>query len=109
MTKPSTYTKLVEYRVRPECLQDNLALVRALCDALARRAPPDVRYRVWQRDTALDFVHLAVVEAPGAQRGLHALPEFTEWTRGLADRCDEAPRFTLLSLLGEAAPPDHWS
>ena len=100
MPENQPYTKLVEYTVRDRCLHDNLDRVRALCDAVAREALPNFRYVVWRREDGLSFVHVATVEAPGAQAAFHALPEFAAFSRGLAARCQAPPRFTLLAAVG---------
>ncbi len=81
---------MVRYRVKPDQVGRNEALVRAVYDELHRTAPAGLRYATFRIDDGVSFVHLASVEAAGANP-LQSVEAFARFQEGIAERCDEPP------------------
>jgi hypothetical protein len=80
---------VVRYRVKPEALDLNIRLVRAVYDELAATRPDGLRYSTCRVDDRT-FVHVAVVE--GEMNPLDEVKAFRAFTEGIAERCEEAPQ-----------------
>ena len=79
---------MVRYRVKPEAVADNVALLRAVYDELAAARPDGLRYATLRVDERT-FVHVAVVE--GETNPLDDISAFRAFTEGIAERCEEPP------------------
>jgi hypothetical protein len=91
---------MVRYRVKPERVKENEALVRAVYDELARARPAGLRYATVKLDDGVSFVHLASVETADGHNPLSELAAFCEFQREIGDRCDQAPVVSELSTIG---------
>ncbi len=80
---------VVRYRVKPEAVAENVALVRAVYDELAEARPGGLRYSTLRVDERT-FVHVAVVE--GETNPLDEVTAFRAFTQGIAERCEEPPQ-----------------
>jgi hypothetical protein len=81
----------VRYRVKPDRVEENAELVRAVYAELAARQPQGFRYATFLLEDGLTFVHTAVTEE-GAETPLQQLPAFKRFLEGIRDRCDEPPQ-----------------
>ena len=88
---------MVRYRVKPERVEENEELVRAVYDELRRTEPAGLRYATFKLDDGVSFVHLAVTESAG---GGTALSTLTEFQKNIEDRTDERPVVTALDQIG---------
>jgi hypothetical protein len=88
---------MVRYRVKPEHVDENERLVRAVYDELAAREPDGLRYATFKLDDGVTFVHLAFHDDPNPLAGVAA---FAEFQRGIRDRCDELPTVTEAEQIG---------
>jgi hypothetical protein len=88
---------LVRYRVKPERVEENEQLVRAVYDELRRTGPAGLRYAAFKADDGVSFVHLAIHESGNA---LEKVATFQEYLKGLGDRTEEAPVVTELDEVG---------
>jgi len=79
---------VVRYRVRPDALDENLALVRAVYAELDATRPEGLRYSTY-RVNDRDFVHVAVIDAE--DNPLDGVAAFQTFLQGIADRCEEGP------------------
>src|SRR4029079_8544902 len=91
---------MVRYRVKPERVKENEALVRAVYDELARARPAGLRYATVKLDDGVSFVHVASVETADGHNPLSELAAFREFQREIGDRCDQAPFVSELSTIG---------
>jgi hypothetical protein len=91
---------MVRYRVKPERVEENEELVRAVYEALDRTKPAGLRYATFKLENGVSFVHLASVETEDGHNPLSELPAFREFQKGIADRCDEAPVVADLRTIG---------
>jgi quinol monooxygenase YgiN len=89
---------MVRYRVKPDRVEENEELVRAVYEELHHAEPTGLRYATFRLEDGVSFVHLA--ESEDAQSPLTKLAAFQEFQRELQDRCDEPPVVTELSEIG---------
>lgn len=92
-------TVIVRYRLKADRLDEHLRLLGAVLDELARTKPVGLRYGVARTADGLSFTHVAAMEGPG--NPLAALPAFQAFTRGVGERCEEAPVATDVSIVGD--------
>ena len=88
---------MVRYKLRPDAVERNLELLRALHDELASTRPDGLRYASYQLDDDVSVVEL--VESGGEGR-LAALAAFRRYREGIDERCDEPPVLTELREVG---------
>ena len=94
---------MVRYKVKPDRVEENEALVRAVYEELRRTAPAGLRYATFRQDDGTGFVHLAQTED-----GVNPLAEveaFARFQEGIGERCDEAPVVTGLHEVGSYPVP----
>ena len=82
-------TRVIRYRTRPECAEENARLVAAVFDELAAGAVDGIRYTALRLDDGVSFVHVAVID--GDVNPLEASPAFAAFQSGLGDRLAEGP------------------
>jgi hypothetical protein len=94
-------SSMVRYRVRPERVEENVALVRAVYEQLARERPDGLHYATFRLADGVSFMHVVIdTDAPG--RILNELSAFRAFTADIEARCDEPPVVTELTLLGSS-------
>ena len=81
---------MVRYKVKPDRVEENEELVRAVYDELARVAPPGLRYATFRLEDGVSFVHLAIQSEDGPTP-LAKLDAFQRFQQDVRDRCDEPP------------------
>ena len=89
---------MVRYRVKPDRVAENEALVRAVYDELDRSEPAGFSYATFQLDDGVTFVHIASAE--DGQNPLSQIEAFARFQDGLGERCDEVPVVTVLHEVG---------
>lgn len=82
---------MVRYRVKPDRVAENEALVRAVYAQLHDVAPAGFHYATFKLEDGVTFVHLATTEREDGTTPLSDLPAFAAFQRDVRDRCDEAP------------------
>jgi hypothetical protein len=89
---------MVRYKVKPDRVAENEALVRAVYDELHRTEPTGLRYATFREDDGVSFVHVAQTE-----EGVNPLGDveaFARFQDGIRERCDVAPVVTVLHEVG---------
>jgi hypothetical protein len=89
---------MVRYKVKPERVAENEALVRAVYEELHRTQPDGLRYQTFRLEDGVSFVHIAFQEQNA--RGLADVEAFREFTREIDDRCDDKPVVTSMDEIG---------
>ena len=89
---------MIRYKVKPDRVEENEALVRAVYEELHRTAPAGLRYATFRQDDGLGFVHLAQTE-DGANP-LTEVEAFARFQEGIGERCDEPPVVSVLHEVG---------
>ena len=97
---------MVRYRLVPDQVEHNEALVRAVYDELRRTAPPGFRYATFRDEDGTGFVHLATLDDPRTESPLGGVAAFQAFRAGIAERCVEPPVTTALRLVGSYAMLD---
>src|SRR5689334_4385977 len=89
---------MVRYKVKPDQVEANEALVRAVYADLADTQPDGLRYETFKLDDGVSFVHLATQEDGSA--GLSSIAAFAEFQKDVRARCDEPPVVFELDRVG---------
>ncbi len=80
---------IVRYRVKPDQVERNEELVRAVYEELHRVDPTGFRYATLKLEDGVSFVHIA--ESDGSESPLPKLAAFQGFQREIVERCDEPP------------------
>ena len=89
---------MVRYKVKPERVEENVDLIRAVYDEIRRTEPAGLRYATFKLADGVSFVHLAVTE--NGTSPLSKVTAFQEFQKEIEDRTDEGPVVTELELIG---------
>ncbi len=90
--------RLIRYKVKPEAVSQNRALVEAVFKELRLKAPDDVRYLVLAMSDGT-FAHF--VESEGDESPLPKLDAHQAFQAGVKDRCIEGPVAAEVSIVGD--------
>jgi L-rhamnose mutarotase len=88
---------MVRYKLKPEAVAENEALVRAVYDELQQTQPAGMRYATFKLDDGVSFVHVSFSDGSSS---LNELESFQAFQQGIAERCDEAPKVSELTEVG---------
>ena len=89
---------LIRYRLKPEHVERNEELVRAVYEELHRAAPSGFRYMTFKLEDGVSFMHIS--ESEGEDSPLVGLASAQEFQREIADRCEEQPVLSELTEVG---------
>ena len=89
---------MVRYKVKPEQVEENERLVRAVYEELKSVDPDGFQYATFRQDDGVTFVHFALSE--DQQNPLAELEAFQRFQENIRERCDEPPVATELSQVG---------
>lgn len=95
-------SSMVRYKVRPDRVDENVALVEAVYAQLARERPEGLHYATFRLPDGVSFMHV-VIETDEPGRILGELEAFRTFGADIADRCDEPPVVTEITLVGSFA------
>jgi hypothetical protein len=93
-------TTVVTYSIKPEHLEENRTLVKAVFEELQRTAPPGIGYMALESDSG-QFLHIATSAGDAAGGGLTALPAFQAFLREHALRREGPLARGEMKVLGE--------
>jgi hypothetical protein len=93
-------TVMVRYKVKPDRVAENEALVRAVYDELERTQLAELRYATFRLDDGVSFVHFSTTETADGRSPLSGVTAFKQFQENIGDRCDEAPVVTELHQIG---------
>jgi hypothetical protein len=91
---------MVRYKVKPERVPENEALVRAVYEELHRVAPEDLRYATFRLADGVGFVHVSSTETEDGRNPLTEIEAFARFQEAIGERCDEPPVVTELTEIG---------
>jgi len=91
---------IVSYRVKPDRVAENEALIRDVFDELARTEPEGLHYASFKLSDGVSFAHVAIAETREASAALQETAAFKEFQREIRDRCDQPPVVTDLEPVG---------
>jgi hypothetical protein len=84
-----TVTKVIRYKTKPECADENERLIGEVFAELARENPEGLRYAAFRLDDGLSFLHVAQVD--GDENPLTTSKAFGEFQSGIGARIAEGP------------------
>jgi quinol monooxygenase YgiN len=85
---------MVRYKVKPDRVDENEALVRSVYEELRKAAPAAFRYATFRLDDGVSFVHVASNETGDGHNPLPELEAFRRFQENIRERCDEPPVVT---------------
>jgi quinol monooxygenase YgiN len=91
---------IIRYTVKPEHIEQNEQLVRAVYDELARARPSGLRYATFRLGAGGEFMHLSFTETADGRSPLTRLATFQAFQEGIAERCEQPPVVTELHEVG---------
>ena len=90
---------LIRYKVKPDQVERNEELVRAVYEELNRTGPDGFKYATFKlEDDGATFVHIASQEA--GHNPLDDVAAFQRFTDGIRERCEEPPVVSELQEVG---------
>jgi hypothetical protein len=95
-------SSMIRYKVRPDRVDENVALVEAVYAQLARERPEGIHYATFRLADGVSFMHV-VIDSDQPGRVLGELAAFKAFVGDIESRCDEPPVATELSLVGSYA------
>ena len=95
--------KVVRYRTKPECAEENAELVRAVFAELAADDPGGLRYVTFRLEDGVTFVHVATIE--GETNPLASSSAFGRFQSEIAARCEEGPLAMDATVVGSYPIP----
>jgi hypothetical protein len=93
-----TEIRVIRYRTRPECADDNARLIEAVFAELAEGDVAGIRYTALRLDDGVTFLHLAEL-APGSNP-LDRSPAFAAFLSGIGSRLQEGPFPATATMVG---------
>jgi len=93
-----TGARVIRYRTKPECADDNARLIEAVFEELAEGGVTDIRYTALRLDDGVTFVHVAQID--GAVNPLESSPAFAAFQAGLGARLEEGPFPATATVVG---------
>jgi quinol monooxygenase YgiN len=91
---------IVRYKLKPDRVEENEELVRAVYEELGRVEPAGIRYATFRLDDGVSFLHFASIDTEDGQSPLGQLGAFQRFQEHISDRCDEPPEVTDLHAIG---------
>jgi hypothetical protein len=91
-------TKVVRYRTKPECAEENQRLIGEVFAELKEHNPDGLQYMTLRLDDGVTFLHIAVVE--GDENPLFTSPAFGAFQAGIKDRVTEGPSPSDATVVG---------
>jgi hypothetical protein len=89
---------MVQYRVKPERVQEHEGLIRDVFAELAQQNPNGIRYGAFRRPDGVSFVHIALITADKSP--LDEIAAFKAFTARVKERCDVMPETLELTEIG---------
>lgn len=94
---------VVRYKVKPERVEENERLIERVYAELAERHPAGFRYASFRLADGVTFLHIASIDTADGSNPLAAISAFGDFTRDIAERCDEPPVGQDAQLVGSYA------
>jgi hypothetical protein len=95
-------SSMVRYKVLADRADENVALVKAVYEQLAQERPEGLHYATFRLPDGVSFMHV-VIETDQPGRILNELAAFRAFSADIADRCEEPPLATEITLVGSYA------
>jgi hypothetical protein len=93
-----TVTKVIRYRTKPECADENERLIRNVFAELADVQPEGLHYASFRLDDGVSFLHVAVID--GEVNPLQTSNAFAEFQSNIKHRVEEGPMPADATIVG---------
>jgi len=90
---------VIQYKLKPEHIEHNIELLRAVYDELERTQPEGLGHAVLQLADGVTFIHIAE-ETEEAAGGIFRLESFQRFEAEIKDRCEIPPAVQPASEVG---------
>ena len=84
-----TVTKVIRYRTKPECADENERLIQIVFAELADVKPDGLHYASFRLDDGVSFLHIAVID--GEVNPLQTSKSFAEFQSNIKERVEDGP------------------
>ncbi len=92
-------TIVVRYETKPECAEENKALVEKVYAELAELKPTSFSYATFQLEDGVTFIHIANETGEGGL-ALADVPAFKAFVANVGDRCAVKPVAMSANVVG---------
>jgi hypothetical protein len=92
-------SSMIRYKLRPDRVDENETLVKAVYEQLNRERPDGLQYATFKLPDGVSFMHL-VFESDEPGRILNEVAAFKAFVADIGSRCDEPPVATELTVVG---------
>jgi hypothetical protein len=82
---------IVQYRVKPECAEENQRLIESVFAEMAAVQPKGFSYKAFRLEDGVSFIHMVTEHDVQSPDSLQSMPAFQAFLAGIADRCDVSP------------------
>ncbi|MGA3146142.1 MAG: hypothetical protein ABSF33_01560 [Acidimicrobiales bacterium] len=93
-----TVAKVIRYRTRPECADENERLIRDVFAELAAERPEGLRYATFRLADGVSFLHVALLE--GEDNPLFESAAFARFQSAIGDRVVDGPDPSDATVVG---------
>jgi hypothetical protein len=93
-----TETRVIRYRTKPECADENARLIAAVFEELAEHDTAGIRYTALRLDDGVTFLHVAVLDAD--DNPLASSAAFAAFQSDIGSRLDEGPYPATATVVG---------
>ena len=91
-------TRVIRYRTKPECADENARLIAAVFEELAQDDTAGIRYTALRLDDGVTFLHIAVLDAD--DNPLDSSAAFAAFQSDIGSRLDEGPFPATSTVVG---------
>ncbi|MEI6216926.1 MAG: hypothetical protein WCP64_06650 [Actinomycetes bacterium] len=91
-------TRVIRYRTKSECADENAQLIAAFFTELAERKVAGIRYEALRLDDGVTFLHISTLDSEN--NPLLSSPAFAAFQSGLGGRLEEGPYPATATVVG---------
>jgi hypothetical protein len=97
-------TKVIRYRTKPECADENERFIRNVFAELANEKPEGLRYAAFRLEDGISFLHVALLD--GEENPLTRSAAFGEFQSDISTRIADGPFQSDATVVGSYRLPD---
>jgi hypothetical protein len=91
---------IVSYKVKPDRVEENERLVRAVYEELHRDQPDGLQYATFRLEDGVSFIHVASLETEDGHNPLSNVAAFKAFQADVRDRVEEGPVVHTVHAIG---------
>ena len=90
---------VVQYELKPECLEEHLGLIANVFAELSTAEIEGAHYGVLRSQDGHTFTHIATHESDAAGQAFSSMTAFGAFTADIADRCITPPNAVMQTMV----------